>query len=66
VSAMPVLALSEVGVVVLLAVILVLVWVFSVALRTQERRQAAGGLDPEEPPPEPAPDRREPPSDAPS
>jgi hypothetical protein len=58
-------ALSDIGVLVLLAVILVLGWVFFVALRTQQQRQAAGGPDPHEPPPEPAPDRREPPGDPP-
>jgi hypothetical protein len=62
---MTVVALSDIGVLVLLPVILVLGWIFFVAFRTQQRRQAAGGLDPDEPPPEPAPDRREPPGDPP-
>jgi hypothetical protein len=46
-------------------VILVLGWVFWVALRTQRQREATGGRDPDQDAPEPAPDRRETPGDSP-
>jgi hypothetical protein len=55
----PPLAVSFWTIVIVFLVVDLLIWVGYVAWRVQRGREAAGGKDPHEPPPEPAPERRE-------
>jgi heme/copper-type cytochrome/quinol oxidase subunit 2 len=47
--------------IVVIVVVAVIALVFYVALRHQREREEAGGADPHADPPEPAPERRQPP-----
>ncbi len=53
------LAISIWTIVIIFVVLDLLLWVGYVAWRVQRQRQAAGGLDPHQPPPDLPPERRE-------
>jgi hypothetical protein len=53
------LAISIWTIVVIFVVLDLVLWIGYVAWRVQRQRDAAGGEDPHQPPPQPAPERRE-------
>ena len=55
----PPLAIGIVELVIIFVVVDTLLWIGWVALRHQRQREATGGVEPHQPPPEPAPERRE-------
>jgi hypothetical protein len=55
----PPLAISFWTILIVFLVVDLALWILWVGLREQRRREKAGWKDPDEPPPEPAPERRE-------
>ena len=53
------LAVSLTTLIIIFVVADLMLWLLWVGLRHQRQREAAGGLEPDQPPPEPAPERRE-------
>ena len=53
------LAIGLVEVIIIFVVADLVLWLLWVGLRHQRQREAAGGREPDQPPPEPAPERRE-------
>jgi hypothetical protein len=53
------LAISVWTIIIIFVVLDLILWISYVAWRAQQQRERAGWKDPHEPPPEPAPERRE-------
>ena len=55
----PPLAIGLVELIIIFVVVDTVLWLIWVGLRHQRQREATGGLEPDQPPPSPAPERRE-------